>query len=137
MAKRTAATRTGYNEGHLSRRFIFTGTYETCLAADIIPLERGDGAKSARILSVRVTTAAAATTVTPALYDAESSGAAVAANLTGGLTWGSTTPGLVFVAPTEAQGSIVSLDADGILYLKPTPDATATVIIQVIAEREA
>lgn len=137
MAKRAAATRTGYDEAHLARQFIFTGTYSSCLAADIIPLEFGAGAKSARILSVRVTSAAPATTVTPTLYDAESSGAAVAANITGGLTWGSTTPGLIFVAPTEAQGAVCGLDADGVLYLKPTPDTTATVVVQVIAEREA
>lgn len=134
MATRTAATRTPYGGKDFQRRFKFTGTYTSCLAADVIPLEFGDGALSARVLSVRVFGASPATTVTPTLHDAEAAGAG---STTGGLTWGSATPGLEFVAVTEDEGAVCACDADGILYLKPAPDATATVVVQVIAEREA
>ena len=134
MATRDAATRTLYTGSGFERRFKFTGTYTSCLAADVIPLEFGAGAISARILSAHVFGASPATTVTPTLHNAASG---AAGTLRGGLSWGSTTPGLEFSAPTEAQGAVVSCDADGKVYLKPTPDATATVIVEIIAEREA
>lgn len=122
MATRTWDT-TQQLEG--GRRWVWSYT-GTCAADDVLLLQLADWTV-APLLAVFVRGAAPATTLQPELH---SSATPSAATLVKDLDWGSTTPGLVYQAGDGPDW--VRLTADGEVWIRPQPDATCTLTVQVV-----